>query len=232
MAGTTHCVIIDDDPLVSTALTHLIASVPDLHLAGIFTNPREGLTYLNSNPVDLAFIDVLMPEMSGFELLDALEKRPGIIICSNKKEYAVDAFGIDAIDYLHKPILPDRFAMAIAKFKTWHKQQQIAAPNRKALFLKIEGIFRKIDFSEIIYIEKEGNYLRVVTEEVELLPYSTMKELEAKLPTEQFFRVHRSYIVNMERVEGLDENFLITDKKLIPISKERKKSVYDYLGLS
>ncbi|MBI1182692.1 response regulator [bacterium] len=225
------CVVIDDDELSRGAMRHLISHYQDLELVAEFSDGQKALAFLQETKIDLLFVDVLMPGISGLELIQKIAADTGVIIISDYKEFAVDAFTLQVIDYLHKPVKIDRFAVAVRKFyqkMSSGKQEQVKG---RHLFLKVDGIYRKISFDEIVYIENDGNYINIVTQSDTITPYGTIKEIESRLPAKLFFKPHRSYLVSINFVEGVDENFIITPKKLIPISRDKRKEIYELLGL-
>jgi len=227
-----RCVAIDDSEMSLLSVRELIKPYLDFEIEKSFDNAEEALFYLKRNSVDLVFIDMLMPELTGFELLSKIGRNVNAIIISEHKEFALDAFSFDVIDYLQKPINPERFAQAIDKFlakvNTVHSDK---TPEKDAIFVKVDGIFRKIPINEIVIVENLGNYITIYTTKESITPYGTMKGMEAKLPSNKFFRPHRSFLVSSNFVDGIDENFVITSVKMIPISRDRRREVFFFLGL-
>ncbi len=232
------CMVVDDDAISRLAIKNLVKIHPELTLVHSAENAHEAEVFLEENEIDLVFLDVLMPDKTGFEFLRELKKNLKVILISEYREFALDAFSFEVIDYLKKPITGQRFNAAIDKFikqtareKAHTVSQETGKQASKNLFIKVEGIFRKVPIKDIIYLENEGNYVKICTNAGILTPYGTIKEIENKLPENSFIRPHRKYLVAIEYVNGIDENFIITDKKLIPISRDKRRLVYQAFGL-
>lgn len=227
-----RCVAIDDSEMSLLSVRELIKPFLDFEIEKSFDNAIEALSYLKKNDIDLVFIDMLMPQLSGFELLSKIGRDVNAIIISDHKEYALDAFSFNAIDYMQKPLSQERFALAIDKFVT--KVSTKANENiaeKEFIFVKVDGIFRKIEINEIVLVENVGNYVSIHTTKDVVSLYGTLKEMENKLTNTKFFRPHRSFLVSSDFVEGLDENVIITPVKMVPISRDRRREVYFFLGL-
>ncbi len=193
-----NCVAIDDEPLALEVIKKYIFKTPELHLQAIFSDAKEGLDYLKKNPADLLFLDVLMPGLNGLDLYKQLTPGPMVIFTTAYKEYAVDAFDLDAIDYLLKPFDQTRFQKGIKKAIFRFK---VASDESKALkkeFLYIHSDYKmiKIACDDIIFIEAANDYAKIHTPAQSYLTLLSMKAIMDKLPADQFLRIHRSYIVS------------------------------------
>ena len=199
----TTCVAIDDEPLALEVIKIYIAKIPDLHLIGSFSDAAEGLAFLQKNIVTLLFLDINMPNLNGFELYYALQIKPMIIFTTADKEYAVEAFEIDAIDYLLKPFNFIRFEIAITK--TYNRRQVKEKEDISTQHLYIHSDYKivKIAFSEIVYIEASDDYVTIYTGIQSYLTLLSMKKILGKLPAMDFLRIHRSYIVAKDKISFL-----------------------------
>lgn len=199
----TTCVAIDDEPLALEVIKIYIAKIPDLHLIGSFSDAAEGLAFLQKNIVTLLFLDINMPNLNGFELYYALQIKPMIIFTTADKRYAVEAFEIDAIDYLLKPFNFIRFETAITK--TYNRRQVKEKEDISTQHLYIHSDYKivKIAFSEIVYIEASDDYVTIYTGIQSYLTLLSMKKILGKLPAMDFLRIHRSYIVAKDKISFL-----------------------------
>ena len=199
----TTCVAIDDEPLALEVIKIYIAKIPDLHLIGSFSDAAEGLAFLQKNIVTLLFLDINMPNLNGFELYYALQIKPMIIFTTADKGYAVEAFEIDAIDYLLKPFNFIRFETAITK--TYNRRQVKEKEDISTQHLYIHSDYKivKIAFSEIVYIEASDDYVTIYTGIQSYLTLLSMKKILGKLPAMDFLRIHRSYIVAKDKISFL-----------------------------
>lgn len=228
-----NCVIIDDEKISRTLLAAVIEKTNMMDIVGNYANPIEALAEINSKDVDLIFLDMEMPEMTGIEFLKSLEDRPEVIVVSSKKEYAIDTYEYSITDYLVKP-LDDypRFLKAVLKAKTAidKKIESVDSTNNESIFLKVDSLLVKIDFKEISYIEAYGDYVKVVTRDKTNVVYTTMKKLEQKLPENKFVRVHRSYIINIDHINNIDNTTLELPGQTIPISNSYKSMLMERIN--
>lgn len=230
------CVIIDDEPLALTVLEGYIKQLPFLELVDKFTNSVKGFKYLIDNEIDLLFVDIQMPDMTGFEIVSNLKTKPLIIFTTAYSEYAVEGFKADAIDYLLKPIdFPD-FLKAVNKAKDWYelknqKTLQIQS-NKEFLFIKSEYKILRINFNEIKYIQGMSEYVKIhLTNSKPIMSLLSLKSLEVQLPANQFMRVHKSYIVNLQKINMIERNEIVYDDgTVIPISQQYKDQFQNFLN--
>ena len=186
-----NCIVIDDTPLAIEKLERFINEVPALKLISSFSNGIEAISFMKSNKVDLVFLDIQMEQFSGLQFLDSLEKHPKIIIVSAYSEYAVKGFDHSVSDYLLKPYSFERFLRAVDKIQNEIDSHQ----PREYMFVKTEYRMERIDFSDILYVEGKGAYLKIVTSEGGVMTLQSFKNLEISFPSNNFMRVHKSFIV-------------------------------------
>jgi len=230
-----NCVIIDDEPLAINIIAEHIEQTPFLSLADRFTNPVQAFNYLSEHKVDILFIDIQMPDLSGIELVQKLEPRPVIIFTTAYDQYAMDGFKVNAIDYLLKPIDYPDFRKAVEKAKKWiYASNSIlnAKSDQQFLFIKSEYKITRIELNAIKYIEGMSEYVRIHRDNGKpIMSLLSLKSLEDKLPVDKFMRVHKSYIVNLQKISEIDSNIIVcTDGNTIPISRMYKDKFHDYLN--
>ncbi|NHN24582.1 response regulator transcription factor [Flavobacterium jejuense] len=218
-----NCIVVDDSAIQRMTITKLVNESTNLHLVGDFANALETKNSLNNNDVDLIFLDIEMPLISGFDLLDGLKVKPQIIFITSKADYAVKAFDYEATDFLQKPISKDRFLKAVKKAIELHQLRNESHEELgEAIIIKSNLKKLKVFTHKIKWIEAYGDYIKVVTDEESHLVLSTMKSFENELPQGKFIRVHKSYIVNLDRVEKFNSKFAEIDGQKIPISRNKK----------
>jgi DNA-binding LytR/AlgR family response regulator len=224
------CIVVDDDPIQREAIKSCIARVSDLDLVGVYPNAIEARMALQKREVDLIFLDVEMPEMSGIEFLASFKEIPQVIMVTAKKHYAFEAFEHDVTDYISKPIDMDRFSSAVQRARYY--EENLKTPDLdNYLFIKSDGVLVKLEADDIAFVEALGDYIKVVTKEKRYVVHSTMKAFVAKLP-EQFLRVHKSHIININRIEKLAENTVFLAGQEIPVSRNNKKILVDRISES
>lgn len=212
-----RCLIVDDDPLSVATLSHLVEKTDFLKLEGSFQNPVEAASYLGSHSIDLLFLDMEMPGMTGLEMLGALSSPPLVIIVSSRPEHALAAFDFDVVDYLLKPVSHSRFLKAVLKAKDRSPKEEEMVFKGNFIFVKSDSVLVKLDIRDILWVEALADYVAIVTPHKKHVCHSTMKAIESKLPSDQFVRIHRSYIVRLERIDAIEDNSVSVDGKLIPV---------------
>ena len=225
-----NCIVVDDSSIQRILVTKLVDSHSGLSLVGEFSNAIETKNCLSTKQVDLLFLDIEMPVINGFNLLDGLKIKPQIIFITAKAEYAVKAFDYDATDYLQKPITKDRFNAAIKRALDMHQLRKDSLEEEgEHIFIKSNLKKLKIYTSKIKWIEAFGDYVKVVTEEDSHLVLSTMKAFELDLSKEKFIRVHKSFIINMDKVEKFNSKFAEIGVTKIPLSRNKKEELMKML---
>jgi two-component system, LytTR family, response regulator len=226
------CAVVDDSSLQRLSIVKLIKDHPNLKLVAEYNNAIETKNGLLDTEVDLIFLDIEMPILSGFELLDDLPNKPQIIFVTGKTKYAFKAFDYDAVDYIHKPVSKDRFNNAVSKAINLHNLKTHGTPleDENFIFVKSNLKNRKVFLNKLKYIEALGDYVKFVTEKDTFVVLATMKSFEEQLPPDQFLRIHKSYIVNLEKVERYNSKNIEIDKQQIPLSRHKKSNLIDALS--
>jgi DNA-binding LytR/AlgR family response regulator len=226
--------VIDDEPLARRILKRYISALPTLKLEKECSNAMEAASYLLRYPVDVIFLDIKMPEISGLDFLKTLSHPPQVIITTAYSEFALEGYELSVVDYLLKPISFERFLKAINKLgKTSPTEQESktdsASPVQDFIFLKSDQTYHQVRFKNISHIQGYGNYARVVTGEGTILISETMTRLEGILPSELFIRIHRSYIINISRIKKITENKITIGEKNLPIGRTYKAKLMEIL---
>jgi len=223
------CIIVDDDPISSGVLAHYCKKTPQLQLLGQYDAPQAALEYIRDNPVDLLFLDVEMPGINGFELLDSIEYAPFVVLVSSNTQYAYLAFEYRVLDFLKKPVSYERFMDSVAKVNLFEgRQQEKDEPDE--IFIRSEGKLIKIPFSSIQYIQVVDDYVKIVSDAGSYLVLCTLKHIEGKL-NRHFIKTHRSFVVNKNRIENLSEGKIHLGPRIIPVSKAHKPEVMRSINL-
>ncbi|KGO95728.1 LytR/AlgR family response regulator transcription factor [Flavobacterium enshiense] len=222
-----NCIVVDDSSIQRLTITKLVNDNPNLELVGEFSNAVEAKNCITNKNVDLVFLDIEMPVINGFDLLDGLKAKPQVIFITSKAEYAVKAFDYAATDYLHKPITRERFAQAVKKAISMISLSKENGGEEESphIFIKSNLKKLKIYISRIKWIEAYGDYVKVITEEDNHLVLSTMKAFENELPKEKFIRVHKSFIVNIDKIEKFNSKFAEIGSNKIPLSRNKKEDL-------
>jgi DNA-binding LytR/AlgR family response regulator len=233
------CIAIDDEPLALDIIKDYCSRVPYLELIQTFDNAVHSIDFIRANKLDLMFLDIQMDELTGIQLLNVLKNRPFVIFTTAYPNYALQGFDLDVADYLLKPISFERFIKAVDKV---YEKMQIEFLQKSAsshettsgikddyFFVKTEFHFEKVLFSEILYIEGMGDYLRIVTPHKRIMSLLNFKKMEDMLPEANFCRVHKSYIVALDKIESIERNRIKIGDMIIPISDTYKKPFFDFL---
>ena len=217
-------IIVEDEEMAMTHIKRLCSKTDDLEVVESFTSGFDAMKYLKENgDIDLILLDVEMPDLTGLDLLKILKDPPQVIFTTSKNEYAVDAFDFQATDFITKPIQAPRFLQAIERAKQLVESRFSAANDLEQIFIRVDGRYIKLDLDEILYVETLGDYVTFVTENDEkLIVHSTLKNIDEKLKSDKFFKVHRSFIVNITKIVDIEEYNLVIDEKVIPISRTLK----------
>ena len=221
--------IVDDEPIARKLLREFIEDIPFLELIAEAENPLRAQTVLDSEPVDLMFLDVNMPKITGLEFLRSGKSLPMVIMTTAYAEHALDGFNLDVLDYLVKPFSFERFLKACNKAKEYHLLKLQAEKNNHTdenyFFVKCNGRVEKILYEELFYVEASLNYVTLHTSRGKMIVYLTVKGIMESLPAKIFLKVHKSYIVNLEKVSSLEGNIIHIGKAEIPISQNAHDEV-------
>ncbi|MBL4715683.1 MAG: response regulator transcription factor [Bacteroidia bacterium] len=228
-----NCIIVDDDPLFVDILELFIDKIEFLNLAKKCSRAMEAFNYLIENEVDLIFLDIRMPEMTGMEFLKLQETLPQIILISTDPDYALESYEYEVTDYLVKPVNSARFLKAVSKAKNIFDNQNVdLADKSKGIYVKVDSTLVKLNTDEIEWVQAYGDYVNVnISGHKQYTIHSTLKSVENKLPGSKFLRVHRSYIINVEKITVIEDDLISLDKKLIPIGKNYKSLLMKRLKL-
>ena len=230
-----NTIAIDDEPLALQLVTGYIIKTPILKLAGKFDNPLDANEFLAENSVDLIFVDIQMPDLSGIEFTKLMAKGPKVIFTTAFAKYALEGYKLDIVDYLLKPFSYEEFLTAVNKAQNIinleHKAATGIEANSEFLFLKSDYKIRRINFDDILYVEGLKDYVKVFTrnDPKPILTLSSLKLLESKLPSGKFMRVHRSFIVNLEKIDTIDRSRIVFGKEYIPVSDQYKDKFQEFL---
>ncbi len=230
------CIVIDDEPLGRSVIETFVKEIPYLELSASFEDPVEALAYLHNNAVDIVFSDIQMPKISGMELLRSLVYPPVVIFITAHRDFALDGFEAGVTDYLVKPVRFDRFLKAVSRAKEKISLSQVATIQQQIhndrIFIKSEGKLVKILFDEILYIEAQGDYLKIIISSGTFTTQVTLKAMEEILNLPNFFRVQRSFILNLEAVRSINGNTVeLTNGKSIAIALNKKEELFSLLGI-
>ena len=209
-----NVLIVDDDAASLNVVAKLVEQHTDLHLLGRCEHALEALELLQSHSIDVLFLDVEMPDMSGIELLRTLKELPQVVLISGNDRYAAEAFELEVVDFIVKPVTLSRFTQAVSRLL---KASERLTPSEKPVFVKAEGRLIKLDLNNVSWIEAKGDYVLIRTLDKPIMTHTTLKSLESRLPTHQFARVHRSFIVNLDQVNDIDDTTLVVGDQVIPI---------------
>ena len=227
------CIIVEDETLAQNVIQSHLQRTAGFELVGICSNALEAREILSAKEVDLIFLDIQLPGMTGLNFLRTLQNPPLVILTTAYAEYAIESYEFNVIDYLLKPISFERFSKAITKIvegKLLTQKMKVTNELRDHMYIKSGSKFFKVNFSEIVYIEGMKDYLKICTEDSKLVTHQTMSEMEKLLPADQFIRVHKSYIVSMARIKSIYGNNIETAKLTIPIGFNYKEKVMQLTG--
>ena len=231
-----RCIIIDDEKLAREILSIMIQKTANLVLVEQFCNAIEAIKYLNNNSVDLIFLDIHMPNFSGFDFVQTIKNPPQVIVVTTDQNFALEAFNYDCItDYLVKPIVENRFKRAIER--VYQKSEKINTPTTiidtevKEIYVNIDKRLIKIDMSTINIVQANGDYIIIKTDLQNYTVHTTLKKIEDKLPKTIFLKIHRSYIININKIIDIQDSSVLIGKEIIPVSKNNRAELMKNLNL-
>lgn len=245
MAHLIRCIIIDDERLAREYISNYVSKIPQLELVGTFNSPLKAMELITANEVDLMFLDIQMPDITGVDFLRSLTKKPDVIFTTAYQEYALEGFNLSAMDYLLKPFPFDRFLSAVNKVirkqEALHKistLNEVEIPevpiepliSENFITIKADRKIYKINFSDIEYIEGQKAYVTFHTKRKNITALASLKELEDSLPTGQFIRIHKSYIISIDDIFSLEGNLIEIGDTKLPVGKSYKDAVLKLLG--
>ncbi|PSL49998.1 LytTR family two component transcriptional regulator [Chitinophaga niastensis] len=221
------CIIVDDEPVARKILQEFVEQVPFIDLQGKFENAMKTEEFLKNNTTDIIFLDIEMPKVSGLQLLQKMNVESMVIITTAFPQYALDGYELDIIDYLLKPFALSRFLKAVHKAKDYFemKTRTTGTLPPSYIFIKSEKRIEKIELNDILYAESVGNYVTVYTERKKIMAYLTMKSLESQLPSNDFIKIHQSYLVNCSKIDAIEGNEIKIGSRSLPISRNYREMV-------
>lgn len=211
------CIALDDEPLALQVIKEYAEKIPFLQLKGLFTNPRDAVQFIKSNPVDLVFLDIQMPDCNGVELYKSLAQKPAVVFTTAYKDFAVEGFNVDAVDYLLKPFDYARFLKAVYKTKEYLEFISSKDLELSSIFVKVNYELMKINLRDIDLVEALDDYIRIHIKPQPVLTLMTLKGIQEKLPAREFIRVHRSYIVPVNKIEKFNRQKITVAGKEVPV---------------
>lgn len=237
-----RCLVIDDERLAREYLKNYISKIPQLELLGDYNSPLKAVEQIKKGEVDLLFMDIHMPDITGVEFLKSLTQKPDVIFTTAYQEYALEGFNLSAVDYLLKPFSFERFFQAVNKVIDKYERQSSIAPSvelpqhqtaytENYLTIRADRKYYKINFKDIKYIEGQKAYVTFHTEQKKITALVSLKELEDALPGDQFLRIHKSYIVAVSEIQSLEGNQVEVGEVKLPVGKNYKEDVLKLFGL-
>ena len=230
------CIIVDDEPIARLGIKKLLERVPLLELSGSFENAEAAESFMEDNPVDLIFLDIQMPGITGIEFAQKIPKTTLVIFTTAYAEFALDSYEVDAIDYLVKPIKPERFEKAVEKAGSYYdmlhseeRRNQVEQVEHDYIFIKSDRRFFKVYFNNVLFIEGLKDYVIIQTDETRLITHMNVKTIHDLLPDKMFIRANRSYIVNKNRIDSFSNNDVFIDKYEIAIGNFYRDSFLELL---
>ncbi|MNX54410.1 Transcriptional regulatory protein YpdB [compost metagenome] len=223
------CILVDDEPLAIKVLQNYFTNFSDFEVIGTFNNAIEALDFINNNSVDVAFLDINMPMMTGFELISLIENKTRTIITTAFREFAAESYELDVLDYLVKPIPLPRFIKCINKITTeFHLKNNIKIEPAKIdshIFIKVDKKMVKINIDQILFIEGMKEYIKVITIEKTYITHKSLTSLSEELSTSRFMRIHKSYTIALDKVKSIEGNRIQISTYTIPIGRNYSKEV-------
>ncbi|MBZ4189417.1 LytR/AlgR family response regulator transcription factor [Niabella beijingensis] len=229
-----QCLIVEDEPLASEVIMHHIKQIPFLNLAGVCTDAIHAIDFLQNEKIDVIFLDIHLPKLKGLDFAKSLKNPPKIIITSAYADYALEGYELNIIDYLLKPIEFSRFFSAVNKLQAEAPPAYIPSvesllPERKYIFFNVNKKMVKVYLDEILFIESLREYLKITTENQTILTKFQISEIDAILPHSEFIRVHRSFIIALEKIDAYSQTDIEIHKHMIPVGRNYKELVHSIL---
>lgn len=234
-----NCIIIDDEEMARAIIAKMVNSQSNFKVIEQFSNAIQAIKFLNQNEVDVIFLDIHMPDFTGFDFIQTIKNPPQIILNTSDKNFAIEAFEYDCIvDYLVKPLNEDRFKKAISKIKVEKETQPTSVSiaskkedNSNEFYVNIDRRLIKIEIKSVNIVEAKGDYIHIKTEGKNYIVHSTLKKIEDKLPADLFLKVHRSFIINTKKIVDIEDNSVLIGKEVIPVSRANKPELMKRLDL-
>lgn len=230
-----EAIVVDDDNSSRTQLVSMLEKLEDITVISEFNNAMDSISFLKKNTCDVIFLDIEMPEMTGIELVKSLQNLPQVVFFTSNPSYALECYEYNVTDFLSKPVEYPRLLTCMKKiqdrYEALNLKNSSVSQEERSLFIKSDSRFVKLDFDEILYIEASGDYVIFKTEAKSYIVHSTLKNIIKTMPEDQFIRVHRSYVVNKNKIVDIEDMSLVIGKKVIPISRSQKEPLMNSLNL-
>lgn len=217
-------IIVEDEVMARKSIETLCSKVDSIEIVGVYEDAETALAGLEKQEVDLIFLDIDMPGMSGLELLDKISILPQIIFTTGNKDYAYDAYEYEVTDFLTKPISQPRFLKAIEKaISNENRLNAVAQASEQCeIYIKADGRYVRLSYSDIMYFENVGDYVKVVSFQGNYIIHGSMKSIDSRISHPRFLKIHRSYIVNMDKIKDIEDHTIVIEKKVIPVSRSHR----------
>lgn len=225
MNNKLTCIIVDDEEMATRVIESHLELVEDIEIVGIYHSGVEAFQALDKTKVDVMFLDIQMPKLTGISMLKMLNKKPLTVLTTAHRDYAIEGFDLDVVDYLLKPISLDRFLQTISKIRRYVTEPNSEDEVQPYIFIKADRQYHKLFFNDIWCVEAIKNHIRIRTPETNFISLMTLTEFESKLPADQFIRVHRSYLINRKEVTAFNAQSITIHDKVIPIGRSYKDAV-------
>lgn len=234
MDRSINCLIVDDNKVARLLLKQILTKIENINVIADFEDPLKARSFIENNTIDLLFLDIEMPEITGLDLLKGLHKRPLTIFTTAKQGYAVEAFELNVVDYIVKPFTVARVILSVDRAKELLSNENVKITKENSndfVFLKEKKVIRKVSMSEILWIEAKGDYLKIFIPERCYVIHGSLKSIEDKLPAQKFIRVHRSYTIAIDKIDYIDDRLVYIHDQAIPISDTYKDALLKSLHL-
>lgn len=230
-----NCIIIDDDAAARLIINQLCLKSKHVNVVEEFSSAIEAIKFLNTTSVDLVFLDIHMPSFSGFDFIKTLKNPPKIVLTTSDKNFALEAFEYKSVvDYLVKPITKERFNKSLEKLSSFSKEEEPKTNEKQKsdfIYVNVDRRLVKVSIPDIYLIEAKGDYINIKTEKKNYIVHSTLKKIEDKLPTDIFFKIHRSFIINTSQIIDIEDNSVLIKKDVVPVSRSNKSELMKKLNL-
>lgn len=234
-------IVIDDEITARMIIKQVAEEITEVDIVEDFSNALQAIKYLNKNTVDVIFLDIHMPDFTGFDFIESLKNPPKIVLTTSDRNFALEAFEYKfVVDYLVKPIELERFKKAVDKVKTFRLVDEVVVPVKRqqenqdtenTLYVNIDRRLVKIDIPSISIIEAKGDYIKIKTADKNHIVHSSLKKIQEKLPTKHFLKVHRSYVINIDKIIDIEDNSVLIEKDVIPVSRVNRNELRRRLNL-
>lgn len=225
-------IIVDDDELCQVVISDMISDVDNIECIATFENALDAFNFLKTESVDVVFLDVEMPKMGGMDLLRNLKVKPQIVMITSHDEFALESYEYDVTDFLKKPVSNARFLKTIEKLQLRNQQNDVTVTSKgETIFIKTDSKLIQVKLKDIVWVEALGNYMQIHTTDDKFTILSTMKDIASKLPSNDFIRIQRSFIVRLDKIKSIEDNYVVLDEKQIHIGKAYKENLNKQLNL-